>query len=58
MPQSSPQLATLSSPFLGLGVISSTIGLQTLFSDGLSLVYNFGAAVGQLVGTAVLALPI
>lgn len=50
--------STKSSPFLGIGMIASATGLAILFTDDPSFGYKIGSSLGQILGSAILALPI
>jgi hypothetical protein len=50
--------STKPSPFLGIGMIASATGLAMLFTDAPSLGYKVGSSLGQILGSAILALPI
>jgi hypothetical protein len=50
--------AKQSGPFLGIGMIVSATGFAMLFTDDPSFGYKIGSSLGQILGSAILALPI
>lgn len=57
-PQSSPTSTNAQSPYLGIGLLVSNLGIATLFSGGSSVAYGFGGAAGAILACAILALPL
>ncbi len=50
--------STKPSSFLGIGMIASATGLAILFTDDPNIGYKIGSSLGQILGSAILALPL
>jgi len=53
-----PTPSSAASAYLGLGILASAFGFALLFADSPSFAYKAGTALGQLLGTSILALPL
>lgn len=56
--QTRPTTTNAQSPYLGIGLLVSNLGIATLFSGTSSVAYGFGGAVGAIIACTILALPL